>query len=385
MLKQLKRFTLQVIAGANIATILVMLFVGYSDHVSPETFPTLSTAGLAFPAILVVNLAFLLFWLIFKPLYALIPIGGLLLGFQPVRNYCPLNLLSPSHAEAGKDSVITLLSFNAYNLEQLSVSDFQRHVVDYLLEQDADIVCMQEFQMTVATRETLSNHYPYIDTTRVVRGGDALTVMSRFPILGKQHIYSYSPDNQRAEAHSAAFLLQLDTDTLVVVNSHLESTRLSEQERANFKRIVKGDMERNDAGRESKKLLERLAESTRLRAPQVTALCQHIDSVQRSPKDDKSTPHQKATNGQAGLLLCGDFNDGPISYAHHAVAERLTDCYVKSGNGPGISYHANAFYVRIDHIFCSSQWQPVYTKIDKNMAFSDHYPLICTLKRPLKP
>ena len=80
MLKQLKRFTLQVIAGANIATILVMLFVGYSDRVSPETFPTLSTAGLAFPAILVVNLAFLLFWLIFKPLYALIPIGGLLLG-----------------------------------------------------------------------------------------------------------------------------------------------------------------------------------------------------------------------------------------------------------------------------------------------------------------
>ena len=34
MIKKIKKFSLQVIAGANIATILLMLFIGYSGHFS---------------------------------------------------------------------------------------------------------------------------------------------------------------------------------------------------------------------------------------------------------------------------------------------------------------------------------------------------------------
>lgn len=164
-------------------------------------------------------------------------------------------------------------------------------------------------------------------------------------------------------------MVDLGSDTVLVVNSHLESTRLTEEERSNFKRIVKGDLERNVAEQESRKLIDRLAESTRLRAPQVDVLDDYLDTI----------------SGRHPLLLCGDFNDGPISYAHYVVASHLTDCFAESGFGAGISYHANAFYVRIDHVFCSDHWQPLSTKVDKNMTISDHYPLVCRLKRPLNP
>ena len=74
MIRQLQQFTVRMIAGANVASILVMLLVGYSDRLRPEDFPSLSNVGLLFPVFLFINLCFLFFWLIFKVRYALIPL-----------------------------------------------------------------------------------------------------------------------------------------------------------------------------------------------------------------------------------------------------------------------------------------------------------------------
>ncbi|MBN2917310.1 MAG: endonuclease/exonuclease/phosphatase family protein, partial [Prevotella sp.] len=83
---------------------------------------------------------------------------------------------------------------------------------------------------------------------------------------------------------------------------------------------------------------------------------------------------------EQSIILCGDFNDGPISYAHRTIAKDLTDCYIASGNGPGISYHHGGFFVRIDNIMCSDDWEPYECKVDDKIAVSDHYPIICKLK-----
>ena len=79
MFKQLKKFTVQMLAGANIATVVVMLLVGYSDRLYPADHPILSTLGMTFPLFLIVNLLFLFFWLIFKWTRSWIPVGGFLL------------------------------------------------------------------------------------------------------------------------------------------------------------------------------------------------------------------------------------------------------------------------------------------------------------------
>ena len=58
MIKQLKKFTVQMLTGANVATVIVMLLVGYSDHLNPTDHPMLSTVGMAFPFFLLMNMAF---------------------------------------------------------------------------------------------------------------------------------------------------------------------------------------------------------------------------------------------------------------------------------------------------------------------------------------
>ena len=60
MIKQLKSFTINIVAGANVATILLMVLSGYSDRIHPQEYPALSVMGMAFPVFLIVNLLFLL-------------------------------------------------------------------------------------------------------------------------------------------------------------------------------------------------------------------------------------------------------------------------------------------------------------------------------------
>ena len=49
MFNGLKDFTVRMIAGANVATVIIMLLVGFSDLLNPQRFPAFANAGLLFP------------------------------------------------------------------------------------------------------------------------------------------------------------------------------------------------------------------------------------------------------------------------------------------------------------------------------------------------
>ena len=76
MIKQLKSFTINIVAGANVATVLLMALAGYSDYINPVEHPMLSNVGMTFPFFLIANLLFIFFWLTFKWKKLWIPILG---------------------------------------------------------------------------------------------------------------------------------------------------------------------------------------------------------------------------------------------------------------------------------------------------------------------
>jgi endonuclease/exonuclease/phosphatase family metal-dependent hydrolase len=357
MIKKLKSFTLHIIAGANFATIIVMLFTGYADRINPTAFPLLSNAGLAFPIFLFINFAFLVFWLIFKTRWGLIPFIGFLLCYGPARKYCPLNIQRTPPADAIKVLSYNVWYFAGWEDNKGSVNP----ILEYIREQDADIVCLQES----ATNEVRGNQvdsilnpiYQYRDTAR--RGkGDCISIFSKFPILSKEHIPYQSKGNI-----SAAFKVLIGDEEVLVVNNHLETTGLTHEEKTQFKTMMKGEMKADTAEMTSKMLVDKLAKATAIRAPQAEAVARYIAYHRDMP-----------------VIVCGDFNDSPLSYAHRTIAKNLTDCYIETGNGPGISYHHNGFYVRIDNIMCSSHFQPYACRVDNKIKNSDHYPIYCWLK-----
>jgi endonuclease/exonuclease/phosphatase (EEP) superfamily protein YafD len=359
MFKKLKKITVQMIAGANVATVLMMLLTGYSDRVYPAAHPLLSTLGMAFPFFLLANLAFLLFWLIFKWRMIWIPVLGFVCAYVPISIYMPLNAKQDI-----PDGALKLVSYNvcSYGGNYKYERGFET-VLDYLVQENPDIICLQEDVDTwrrYVFRE-YQKHWTYNDTLVIVNNQgsyNALGIHTRFPIIKRERIGYTSKANG-----SAAWWLKVGNDTLVVVNNHFESCHLSKDDRAQYRQIIRGNMPRDSVSTESKTLLLKLAEANALRSKQIRTVLHYVE-----------------THGQYPIIMCGDFNDNPLSYSRHAVAQRLTDCFRETGKGVGLSYNQKAFAFRIDYVFCSQQLQPYNCKVDDEMDASDHYPMLCWLK-----
>lgn len=365
MIKQLKKFTIQMIAGANLATVIVMLLVGYSDHVNPTDHPLLSVVGMGFPVFLLINTGFLFFWLTFKWRMIWIPLVGYALAYVPISIYIPLH---PS--QDVPDDAIKLVSYNVcgYGGNYKYENGFEA-VYNYLKDSQADIVCTQEDNDT--WRQYVFQEYQktfqYNDTLVLLNTPatfNALGIHTRYPILHRERIpYATTVNNG-----SAAWWLKIGNDTLIVINNHLESCHLTKDDRQQYQQLIKGKVKGDSITTESKLLLVKLAEANAKRAPQVRAVLRYAEEHSQYP-----------------ILICGDFNDNPISYSRHAMAQLLTDCFRATASGIGLSYNQKGFYVRIDHIFCSKSITPYRCLIDDKIDASDHYPAVCWLKINAKP
>ncbi len=349
-------------AGANMALVLVMVAVGYSDRLNPADHPILSCVGMTFPVLLLLNLFFLFFWITFKWRMTWIPVMGYLAAYVPIRTYLPLNVnLSEPEGET-----IKLISYNVFGYNGNDrYADGLTAICQYLRDEQPDIACLQEDGD--AGRELFIDAYrklfAYNDTAHCPAGVPSIGIHTRFPIIRKEHIPYRSEFNG-----SVAWYLKVGNDTLLVINNHFEGTHLSVEDRDNYQGMIEGRINGQAAKHESKKLLVTLAEASARRAPQIDAVCRYVEAHRQYP-----------------TILCGDFNDNPISYSHYKVSTVLQDCFTATGNGLGWSYNKKGFYFRIDHVFCSDDVHPYNCKVDNKITASDHYPVICHLKIGGKP
>ena len=352
----MKHFTLRIIAGANIATIVAMLATGYSDRINPVAHPLVANVGLLFPVFLALNIAFLVLWLTFKKAWAAIPVAGLVVGFGPVRVYTPLNLRADAPV-----GCVKVMSYNVFSLSTWTDTSQPSEILRYIAGQDPDILCMQESVASGPKAELMDSvlraTMPYGDNGQ----NGTLAIYSRYPIVGKERIDYHTEGSNMSMAY---FVETAPGDTTIVINNYFEVTGISLEQRTQFKAMLRGDLEKDSAEVETRQLWGSLAQSAAVRAPQADAVARYVES-----------------HAGRSIILMGDFNDSPLSYTHHRLSDELSDCYVAAGNGPGISYHYNAFYVRIDNIMCSDHWMPYECRVDNSTKASDHYPIVCKLKR----
>lgn len=359
-MKIVKSIIFHILVGASAALAALMVFVSYSDHFHPLDHPVLACLGMVMPFFLVANLISLFVLLMVRWRWAFIPIVAFLVCIPAIRVYLPLHF--PSEAPPGS---IKIISFNvggyAFNKPNPNPLDT---IVKYLIRQNADIVCLQEDKSTkYNTTEPFDTLYPYNDTVHVNSPTNplinAVGIHSRYPIVKKERISYESRTNG-----SVAFFLLIDGDTVIVVNNHLESTHMNDTDRQHYTDIINGDMNSDEARAETRHLIDKLGVAMIKRAPQAEAVHQYIEQHRSYP-----------------IIVCGDFNDTPISYSRRTVAQGLTDCFVETGNGPGISYNVRGFYFRIDYMMCSEHFEPYSCHVDTDIDASDHYPVVGWLQR----
>lgn len=343
------------LVSANVIIILMMLVTGYAYIINPADHNYLSLLGFAFPAFLLADLVFVVVWLLVSWEYVFLPVAGLLLAYFPAQTYTPVNVYSDAPSSA-----IKVLSYNVLGFNPADAPEGQPNpILEYIELSNSDIICLQEYSRIGANDslwQLIDEAYPYQDTLHS-ETGTTLALLSRFPIRGKERIDILAHNNL-----AGAFRVEMKGEEVIVVNVHLQSVGFSVEDKAQFAEMVHGKMKRDSVKTHSKLLISKLAESAAVRAVQADSVNAFIERH----KDKR-------------IILCGDFNDHPLSYVHHTIAQNLNDCYVASGHFMGYTMCYNSMYVRIDNIMCSDHWKAYNCIVDKSITLSDHYPISCYL------
>lgn len=344
------------LAGANIATLILLWASCLSSHLDPAVHPRVSQAGLLFPVFLGIDLFFVLIWFVVSWKWILLPIVGMMLCWNYVRDYCPINF-----SENPPDTTYKVLSFNVAGLANEPENDFDGwQTLDYITNSKADIVFLQEcpsggavFQRLAHSMDSLGYH---------VRADGGVRIYSKWPFVGKEMRTSVSYHGNG----SYASLVSIDRDTLMLINNHLQSNAISQKEKNEYGSAIE-QYDKDKMTASGRLLLSRLSKAAAKRAEQTDMLCQLIRE------------HQNYS-----MIVGGDMNDTPISYTYQEISKLLHNAFAESGNGMGISFNRKGFPVRIDHVFASKDLKTYGTFVDDGIKSSDHRPIITRVYKSVK-
>lgn len=259
---------------------------------------------------------------------------------------------------------IKFLSYNvmAFNMDKPHTKENPNEIIEYLQQSDADIICLQEYitgaNLKKKEIDRALSAYPYKHFYKIANGINGLGCYSRYPIL------SATPVDYQSKANgSMVYVLKVKDDTLTIINNHLESNKLTLDDRTTYMEMIK-EPEADKVKEGSKKLISKLADAVPIRAAQADTIARIIQN--------RKTP---------SIIVCGDFNTSPFSYAHRIIANGLHDAFTQSGCGFGVSYNKNGFYFRIDHILISPDLRSYQCTVDKSIKHSDHYPIWCYISK----
>jgi endonuclease/exonuclease/phosphatase family metal-dependent hydrolase len=71
------------------------------------------------------------------------------------------------------------------------------------------------------------------------------------------------------------------------------------------------------------------------------------------------------------VIICGDFNDTPVSYCYQQLKSSFEDAFLEAGIGTGATYAGKVPPNRIDYIFHSDGFRATAFHIQKEIL-SDH-------------
>lgn len=357
------KFVHRITLVLNMIITLLFIVAAYSYLISPNQSVFFSYLGLLFPFFLAANLFFLVYWLLFRKwLRFFIAICSFLICWKPLTSYVPVNLFRP---EAPAENTVKILSYNVMGFKYQDHTEKKPNpIIRYIIDSNADIVCLQEYMVGTSSNRMLYEgkvlkilnmyphyyHLPLVDYNRYTIG---LAIFSKYPILKSRKIRYDSAFNG-----STIHEIQVNGKTVHLINNHMESFKLTMGDRSKYTEFI------NNANTGTfdnlfETVHRKLGSAFHIRAEQAEIIAEEIQSLKNN-----------------NIIVCGDFNDTPISYTYRTVRGSLKDAFEESGNGIGITYNQNFFWFRLDHILHSQNIKAYEATIDK-VSFSDHYPVWC--------
>ncbi|MFV0505143.1 MAG: endonuclease/exonuclease/phosphatase family protein [Bacteroidales bacterium] len=334
----------------------IFIIISYvSTEVSALKSPILPFFGLFYVPILIINITFIFYWLIFSrsKKFAMVSLVSILLGVSTFLSVFRLNGL----VESPKLD-LSILTYNTrmFQNEYRKSIDVEG-VISEFANKKADIYCFQEavFTNDFTIKDVLSvfnntkseKYNYYADNQRYI--------ISSFPIVGKGVQHFNSTPNGYLWVD-----LKINDDTVRVINCHLQSNSLLLEQYNNA--LSEYALDSDEVKKQALDLGHRLSTGFRKRVEQVNSLLSHI----------KTCPYI--------VLVCGDFNEPPVSYMHESMTELISDSFEERGRGIGSTYRGKLPFLRIDYVFYNKEMFTPCVYQNLEIGDSDHYPLYVGLE-----
>jgi endonuclease/exonuclease/phosphatase family metal-dependent hydrolase len=366
----LRSFTKKALILSNILVGALFLAGANVKYFNPQNWWFISLLTLVLPYLLLLLILFVLFWLFIKPGWSLISLVIILFSLHAVENIFPLNRYSDftSHKKIGN---IRIMSWNVELFNILHYKDHpekKQEIIDLINKYDPDIACFQE--MVAGDTKKAINYFPaiknalkfsdYFYSYGVKNDFDkyhhyGIIIFSKFPIIRKQTLVnnpnSYNSTFQFVDIVTAA-------DTFRVFNIHLQSLKFSQ---TNLNYLDNGTVPEEGNISESKNIISKIKMGVLKRASQANFIKDELDH----------SPYP--------AIVCGDFNDVPVSYAYETIGKGLQNAFVVKGSGISRTFSSISPTLRIDNIFADKKFEIIqFTRIKK--SYSDHFPIIADVK-----
>ena len=366
-------YTRRVLIVINLLVANLFLIACANAWLHPAKWWFFSLLGLAFPLLLILSFAFLVFWAILRKKWFVISAIALVIGLPNIRAFWGMHFFSSFNQEK-KEGAIRVLHWNVewfdeHNRRNKDHKDYRKNMLAFIKEQNADILCFQEFFEPAKsanysnTKAILQLNYPYYYRTvdygqrngQFEAGG---AIFSRFPIVDTQHIRYPGPEILRAAESLLAADIQVGARRIRVYTTHLQSVLFQKTDYRNLEIIKSADDSMMAA---SKSIIKKLRQGYSLRGNQADLVRKQLDSC----------PYPE--------LITGDFNDVPNSYTYFHIKGNRQDVFIRKGAGIGRSFQYISPTLRIDYILADKAFDVLQYKRFL-VPWSDHYPIVTDLK-----
>ncbi|MCS6822557.1 MAG: endonuclease/exonuclease/phosphatase family protein [Microscillaceae bacterium] len=330
-------------------------------YISPIHYWLIGFFSLSLPILLLLNIFFVIYWLLIKPKCSLI--SGLVLAMGQVFIFRTFawNFQHTTTSSA----VFSVLSynvrvFNSYQYLQQEYLGYAEKIIQWVAQHPAEIKCLQEFYHqesselfnTVRELAQKRQYYFYSYPTLSSQNQEnyfGLIILSKYPIIQGQKIVI----GERKYPQAIYADVKIGKDTIRIFNLHLQSMAIDE--RKIFQKYAFWQQVESNFCEIARKLRYGFVN----RAKQIEKI---LPCIEQSPYP---------------VIVCADLNDVPYSYTYNVLRSRLQNAFEAKGKGWGFSYNGKLFFLRIDNQFFDEQKLYIHHfQTLTQVPYSDHFPLV---------
>jgi len=361
----------KLMVAINLCFILLLLCSYLSLYVSPAKFWIIAFAGFAYPVFLLINIFFVLFWLVFLKRYFLLSLIVILLGYNQIMTYVKF---SGEDRKLSFENSLKVMTYNVrlfdlYNWRSESSKTTRSAIFELFKSESPDILCLQEYYSGAGKRANFADSicqkvgYTYRDIELINKENKGLpyglAIFSKYPII-KTYKLEF-PNSKVNFCHSCD--INIGKDTIRVLNLHLESIKFGKEDYNFVSEITNTPAANDQLKKGSWSILSKMKFAYIKRAAQIESVAEFV----------RKSPYP--------VLLCGDFNDTPVSYSYRQISNELDDAFVNAGKGVGQTHTHILPMLRIDYIFHAKVLKCIEQKtIEKD--YSDHFPVVARFILP---